>query len=70
MRKFERRLVLGVLILLTPTVPGCSQEQCEITCNDGYTETTDDSCGVTDAIRAGELSNQRRTSCSTENEAG
>lgn len=65
MRKFERRPALGLLILLMPMVTSCRQ-QCEITCNDGYSETTDGRCGITDALRAGELSNERRTACSDE----
>jgi hypothetical protein len=56
-----------VLILLMPTMAGCRQQECEITCKDGYNETTDGSCGVLDAMRAISLGNQRRTSCSTEN---
>lgn len=65
MRKFGR-LALGLFILLMPTVTGCSTEQCEITCSDGYRESTDGRCGITDSIRAGELRNQRKAACSTE----
>lgn len=47
MRALNKGLAFGLLILLMMTVTACGKkEKCEITCKDGFTTTTNDSCDV------------------------
>ena len=47
MRALNKGLAFGLLILLMMPVTACAKkEKCEITCKDGFTTTTNDSCDV------------------------